>query len=191
MTVACLVACGGSPEGAAGHPTAAGAPLASERAPAPNPHIQGAEPEELPPPMRAILAAHDQARAEHCAPPLVWSAELAATADGWAAELEGRGCPLAHSQNGLGENLFMATAGSQSPAEVTAAWVDERDQYDFEAGAFSLSTGHFTQVVWIGTQRVGCATRVCNGMDLWVCNYDPPGNVRDGYDANVLPEDCD
>ena len=36
--------------------------------------------------------------------------------------------------------------------------------------------GHYTQIVWETTQKVGCAKIQCDGFDLWVCNYDPPGN---------------
>jgi len=144
----------------------------------------------LPPALATVLAAHNDARAEHCAPPLEWSPELAATAEGWANELASRGCPLAHSQSSLGENLYAATAGAFTAADAVRVWVAERDAYDFDRGGFSMETGHFTQVVWKGTERVGCATLECNGLDLWVCNYDPAGNVRGGYQANVSPPEC-
>ena len=37
--------------------------------------------------------------------------------------------------------------------------------------------GHYTQVIWRNTQRVGCGVAVCpNGAEIWTCNYDPPGN---------------
>lgn len=148
------------------------------------------EPNGLEGPMAAILSAHNRARAEHCAPPLEWSEELASTAAAWTQELASRGCPLEHSQSGLGENLFAATAGTQGPDHVVQVWVDERESYDFGSGGFSMETGHFTQVVWKGTERLGCATLECNGLDMWVCNYDPPGNMRGGYQANVSPRGC-
>lgn len=144
----------------------------------------------LAPPLAAVLDAHNQARAQHCAPALEWSAELATTAAAWAERLASRGCRLEHSQGGLGENLYAATAGSRTPRDAVQVWVDERQSYDFDRGGFSMQTGHFTQVVWKGTERVGCATRECDGLDLWVCNYDPAGNVRGGYQANVAPRDC-
>lgn len=193
--VLALLGCGGA-EGSAGTASSTAAPstaASSDSAPGSSAvdELETTGPAaNLPAPLAEALAAHDRARAEHCAPPLAWSDELAATADAWAAELQSRGCPLEHSTNGLGENLFMATAGSRTPTEAVQVWVDERDLYDFDAGGFDMRTGHFTQVVWRETQRVGCATWVCNGMDLWVCNYDPPGNVRGGYTANVLPTSC-
>jgi hypothetical protein len=27
-------------------------------------------------------------------------------------------------------------------------------------------------------------------MDIWVCEYDPPGNVQGQYRQNVLPASC-
>ncbi|CAH1441532.1 unnamed protein product [Lactuca virosa] len=37
--------------------------------------------------------------------------------------------------------------------------------------------GHYTQVVWRNSVRLGCARVQCNN-DAWfvTCNYDPPGN---------------
>lgn len=49
------------------------------------------------------------------------------------------------------------------------------------------SFGHFTQIVWKGTQQVGCATQYCpQGLTnaayaqyFTVCNYYPPGEFSD------------
>ncbi|KAG7562792.1 hypothetical protein FFLO_01747 [Filobasidium floriforme] len=37
-------------------------------------------------------------------------------------------------------------------------------------------TGHYTQVVWIDSDALGCAVQKCSGMYNLVCNYGPPGN---------------
>ena len=66
-------------------------------------------------------------------------------------------------------------------------WYDEIKQYRFPDGGFSMQTGHFTQVVWRGTTQVGCGHSQCNGNDIWVCEYDPPGNWEGQYRENVLP----
>jgi len=36
--------------------------------------------------------------------------------------------------------------------------------------------GHYTQIVWRDTKQVGCGVARDNRREIWVCNYDPPGN---------------
>ena len=57
-----------------------------------------------------------------------------------------------------------------------------------------MSTGHFTQMVWKSTRKVGCASVPCNGRhgtpgNYLVCEYSPAGNmIAPGYFAkNVTP----
>jgi hypothetical protein len=38
----------------------------------------------------------------------------------------------------------------------------ESQAYDFNAPGFSSATGHFTQVVWKASARLGCAVQVCS-----------------------------
>jgi hypothetical protein len=134
-------------------------------------------------PSPPILDAHNRARAEHCADPLVWSPELAEAAQRWAEHLAARRCALAHSEDGLGENLAGGTG--LTGEQAVEMWMRERAHYRFASGGFSMATGHFTQVVWSGTSRVGCGSVECSSMVLWVCKYDPPGNVQGGYRENV------
>jgi hypothetical protein len=42
----------------------------------------------------------------------------------------------------------------------------------------------------VGTSHLGCGAASCKGMRIWVCQYDPPGNVDGEYRANVLPASC-
>jgi uncharacterized protein YkwD len=138
----------------------------------------------------ALVAAHNQVRARHCAPPLRWSAPLASSAQRWANTLRDRGCALGHSGGSHGENLAAATAGMLDAAAVVGMWYDEGKRYSFRSGGFSMKTGHFTQVVWRDTKEVGCGRSECNGLDVWICQYDPPGNVEGQYRENVLPTSC-
>jgi uncharacterized protein YkwD len=139
---------------------------------------------------KAFVDAHNQVRAKHCAPPLEWSSKVAASAQKWADTLRSRGCAFAHSGGQYGENLAAGTAGTMSPESVVGMWYDEGKHYSFRSGGFSMKTGHFTQVVWRATTHVGCGHTQCNGMDLYVCQYDPPGNVEGGYKDNVKPAGC-
>ncbi len=144
--------------------------------------------EDLPPP--PIVVAHNRVRAEHCAPPLTWSTELAAEATAWANQLAANGCAFQHSQSDHGENLAAGTSGALDADAVVAMWAREEEKYDYKRPAFSLKTGHFTQVVWKDTLAIGCGVATCAGKDTWVCNYDPPGNVEGDFALNVAPRGC-
>ncbi len=138
----------------------------------------------------AILRAHNVRRAKHCAQALRWSNELARTAQGWADKLARGRCALEHSDTPFGENLAAGTSGAFSPEDIVQMWFREREQYRFARGSFSLKTGHFTQLVWRSTRMIGCGMSECKGMDVWVCHYDPPGNVEGRFDEQVLPTSC-
>lgn len=140
--------------------------------------------------VEALLDAHNRARARHCAAPLTWSPKLAQVAQQWANALRDKGCAFGHSGGSFGENLAAGTSGALDAEAVVKMWYDEVAQYNFKSGGFSSQTGHFTQVVWRGTARVGCGRSQCKGMDIWVCEYDPPGNWEGQYRQNVLPTSC-
>jgi uncharacterized protein YkwD len=140
--------------------------------------------------MQQLLDAHNKDRAAHCAAPLAWSPKLEQVAQTWANSLRDQGCKFGHSGGRYGENLAAGTTGTLDGNAVTAMWYDEIKDYSFDRGGFSGSTGHFTQVVWRGSTAVGCGKATCRGMDIYVCNYDPPGNVDGGYRENVLPTSC-
>ena len=137
-----------------------------------------------------LLRAHNLRRAKHCAPALRWSNELARTAQRWADQLGKRGCGLTHSTTQFGENLAAGTSGAFSPDAIVQMWYGEIDQYSFRRGRFSMKTGHFTQLIWRATRTVGCAVGRCEGMEVWVCNYDPPGNVEGMFDEQALALSC-
>lgn len=133
---------------------------------------------------QVVLAKHNALRALHCAPALRWDASLAATAQASANR-----CVFQHSKNGFGENLAMGTSGAYPPESQVQLWYDEFKNYDFAKPVFGPNTGHFTQVVWRSTTAVGCGLAKCQGQDLLVCNYSPPGNYDGQYQQNV-PQLC-
>jgi pathogenesis-related protein 1 len=139
----------------------------------------------------AFVDAHNRYRAKHCAPPLAWSKKLADVAQKWANTLRDKGCIFGHSPGAkYGENLAAGTQGALDPESTVGMWYDEIRLYKFPGGGFSMETGHFTQIVWRSTREVGCGHVTCKGNDIYVCNYDPPGNWEGRYKQEVLPASC-
>jgi uncharacterized protein YkwD len=125
---------------------------------------------------RAMLAGHNQLRARVGVAPLEWSEKLAAVAQQWANRLIARR-EFAHRRGGLyGENLYAITGGRAASAMVISAWAAEAADYDIQSNHCRGVCGHYTQMVWADTKRVGCAVARGGGREVWVCNYDPPGN---------------
>ena len=138
-----------------------------------------------------FVEAHNRVRAKHCAPPLTWSKKLADVAQKWANTLRDKGCVFGHSPGAkYGENLAAGTVGALDPTSTVDMWYDEIKLYKFPNGGFSMQTGHLTQVLWRSTKQVGCGHVTCKGNDIYVCNYDPPGNWEGQYRAEVLPASC-
>jgi uncharacterized protein YkwD len=123
-----------------------------------------------------MLAAHNAVRATAEVAPLVWSDHLAAISQEWADTLLSRK-QFVHSRNAAyGENLFEIRGGAASPAKVVEAWAAESRQYDYATNQCRGVCGHYTQIVWSSTKAVGCAVARGDGREVWVCEYDPPGN---------------
>lgn len=104
-----------------------------------------------------MLAASNFYRREHGVADVAWDAQLAAVAADWAAR-----CEFRHSDGPTGENL---ATGYPSVDSSVDAWGLERLAYDYDRPGFSEETGHFTQLVWSNTTRIGCGRRDCEGFD--------------------------
>lgn len=127
-----------------------------------------------------LLSAHNAARTHVGVQALTWSDEVAATARRWAGELAANGCGLQHNpEQPYGENLYWTTAPVDG-AQATASWVSEAEDYDAEnhSCAQGKICGHYTQVVWANSTKLGCGMATCGSTQVWVCNYDPPGNYH-------------
>ncbi|MDG4475892.1 CAP domain-containing protein [Thiovibrio frasassiensis] len=148
-----------------------------------------------------MLEEHNILRAAVGTPELRWSDALAGQAAAWAKELQKTGCGMKHSQSGLGENIYWASAwksGTRSPGKsswqwrlspqpiteknVVASWGVEQSWYSQASNTCAApsgkSCGHYTQMVWRTTREVGCAKAICeDSSQVWVCNYAPAGNI--------------
>lgn len=87
-----------------------------------------------------------------------------------------------------GENIFSCSGFEPTGQQIVKAWYDEVKLYRFDEARFNPNSGHFTAVVWLGSQRigVGLARSETTGQIYVVVNYDPPGNVSGQFQHNVL-----
>ncbi|OWM65896.1 pathogenesis-related protein PR-1-like [Punica granatum] len=126
-----------------------------------------------------FLQPHNVARAALREPPLVWDSKLAKYAQRWANQRRWD-CTLKHSNGPYGENIFWGSGNGWNPAQAVTTWVSERRWYNYWRNTCSRGQmcGHYTQIVWKGTRRLGCAVVTCYGGrgTFMICNYDPPGN---------------
>ena len=134
-----------------------------------------------------MLNGHNRARANYRVAPLSWDEALSRDAQRYADFLARSGRFEHDPQNGRypkqGENLFLGTRTAYRYQEMVRGWVDERK--DFRPGRFPYvsrtgdwsAVGHYTQIVWPTTKRVGCATASNRTNDYLVCRYWPAGNV--------------
>jgi uncharacterized protein YkwD len=125
---------------------------------------------------RAMLETHNAVRARVGVPPLAWSAQLAATAQNWASRLIATNDFSHQPANRYGENLYGISGGVASPGQVVGAWADEARDYDLRRDTCTGVCGHYTQIVWRTTRNVGCGVASDPEREIWVCEYDPPGN---------------
>ncbi|KAE8605419.1 hypothetical protein XENTR_v10015126 [Xenopus tropicalis] len=137
-----------------------------------------------------------------------WSIEAENNAKNWATT-----CNQYHSQPAArqianitcGENLFMSSYPA-SWEEVIQSLHSEYDNFEYGVGAkaVGLVIGHYTQVMWYKSYRIGCYCTECpnDGVRLkyyYVCQYYPAGNYADrinypyksGPSCADCPDACD
>jgi len=135
---------------------------------------------------QAALDFHNKVRKDVGTPALEWSAELAAYAQAWADHLaKDDKCNMKHRPHEgewkqiHGENIFWGSGSSYSVVSASESWYSEIKDYKHEVLNNSnwYVAGHYTQMVWRNTTKVGIGQATCpSGALLIVGNYDPPGN---------------
>lgn len=133
-----------------------------------------------------ILSLHNAVRAQAGVPPLGWDPALGQQAASYGMELALTNS-FHHSdrstRHGAGENLWMGTRGAYSYEAMVGAWSSERR--NFVPGVFPAvsrsgnwqDVGHYSQMVWPTTTRIGCALVSNKTTDFLVCRYALAGNI--------------
>ncbi|SMC51056.1 CAP domain-containing protein [Kibdelosporangium aridum] len=118
-----------------------------------------------------VLDMHNQYRSEVGLPGLVWDDGLASGAQDWADRIANG--DMVHSDTPYGENISRAD---------TLQWAiegmyEERELYHGETAYGNKPWGHYTQMVWKDTKKIGVGGyNRTDGTTLYVFRYDPPGN---------------
>jgi hypothetical protein len=190
-----LVACGGEGAVIDGPMTGGDGP---QQPPADAPPSDGSPPDVPggvgePADLTGITLFHNQVRAmvqtATPLPPLAWDSALAATAAAWVAMCRDQDAPIGlidHNPNRsvghpyyVGENIF-GSGGAGTAQQAVNLWAAEKASYDYATNTCSGTCGHYTQIVWRSTVKLGCARGTCPGLTFGnsiVCNYGPGGNV--------------
>ncbi len=133
--------------------------------------------------VQEILNAHNHYRHALRLANLSWSEDISMAARKWAVHLAGTGT-MEHSSSRYGENIWAGTSGAYSQTEMINAWGSEKRFFvygqrfpDICKGHW-MKCGHYTQMIWRNTRRVGCGTASRADMTYLVCQYDPPGNFQ-------------
>ncbi|NXL89622.1 GLIP1 protein, partial [Alectura lathami] len=121
-----------------------------------------------------------------------WDPALAKTAKAWAKK-----CKFQHNSylkvpqkmhptfRSVGENIWTGTATIFSVHAALSDWFNEVSSYDFNTRGCTGICGHYTQVVWATSYKVGCAVHFCHTVQNFprlvnaahfVCDYGPAGN---------------
>ncbi|KAK4161262.1 CAP domain-containing protein [Cladorrhinum sp. PSN259] len=186
------------------------APVAEVKTPAAAPapaKVEAAQPSDY---ASTAIFHHNKHRFNHSAGALDWDQDLAGSASVLAAR-----CKFAHDTQigggGYGQNIAMFAASSGAEAfgasnsvakAITGGWYNNEleifDVNDYGKDSPNMlkfdKWGHYTQVVWKDSQRLGCASQLCppgtvNAFESFftVCNYAPAGNMGGAYGKNVFP----
>jgi hypothetical protein len=143
-----------------------------------------------PPELAGILAAHNAVRAAKGLQPLTWDPALATIAHNWVIQCVDTAAPIGLVDHNagrsstypeyVGENIY-ASSGTATGAAAVNSWKGEEANYNYAANTCSSTCGHYTQLVWATTTKVGCALYKCTGLtysSTIVCDYAPGGNIN-------------
>lgn len=133
--------------------------------------------------MRGIVSRHNYWRSKVGVRPLKWSNRLSNLAQRWAGHLQRGNCKVYHSSGKdllgrlYGENIYWSIRLKNTPESVVDEWAEEIQFFNPKTGGCKGGEcGHYTQIIWKNTTKVGCAMVQCGEKEIWVCAYSPAGN---------------
>ncbi|KAF8568209.1 hypothetical protein P879_04893 [Paragonimus westermani] len=114
---------------------------------------------------------------------LSWDDNLARNAENWASK-----CEIGHDDDQdrrtmefrfVGQNW----AGVKNYTDAVRLWFEEHNYYNYWTNECRRGKvcGHYTQLIWANTLKVGCGIKKCRKSRMpfgysVVCNYGPAGN---------------
>ncbi|NXC59764.1 GLIP1 protein, partial [Aleadryas rufinucha] len=118
-----------------------------------------------------------------------WDPDLAKTAKAWAKKclfkhnvhLKERGKTHPRFRS-AGENIWTGSISAFTVKGAITSWYSEVQFYTYNTNGCSKVCGHYTQVVWATSYKVGCAVHFCPKVTYttipnaahFICNYGPP-----------------
>ncbi|XP_009667865.2 glioma pathogenesis-related protein 1 [Struthio camelus] len=135
-----------------------------------------------------------------------WDPDLAKTAKAWTKK-----CQFKHNiylkEPGkahpkftpVGENLWTGSLAGFTVEGAITSWYKEVSAYSYATNSCNRVCGHYTQIVWATSYKVGCAVHFCptvtdfSGTNVahFICNYGPAGNYpRLPYERGAPCSQC-
>lgn len=147
-----------------------------------------------------VLGMHNDERESLGLTPLAWDSDLAQDAARYARQMavtnRFQHSPRASRAVTSGENLWMGPRRLYGYETMIGAFLDEKRLFrrggklpDISMSGRWEDVGHYTQMIWRGTQKVGCALAEGQNYDYLVCRYFPAGNAfgKGPLDADDSP----
>ena len=145
-----------------------------------------------------LYKRQNELRAKHGVDPLSVDSEIEKIAQSHVEKLASNNMfelsGAKFNEEELGENLYLMMSSGEptfTGDDVMNKWL-ESSNYDFNNPGFTEKDGHFTQIVWKSSTKVGCGAAK-GPIDGWnglfvICNYYPAGNINNVayFKENVL-----
>uniref|UniRef100_A0A8C8SCD0 SCP domain-containing protein n=1 Tax=Pelusios castaneus TaxID=367368 RepID=A0A8C8SCD0_9SAUR len=135
-----------------------------------------------------------------------WDPDLAKTARAWAKtcqfkhniylKIPGKAHP---TFTPVGENIWTGSLQIFSVSAALESWYSEFKDYTYRTNRCTKVCGHYTQIVWATSYKVGCAVHFCptvtgfSGSNAahFICNYGPAGNYpTQPYQTGAACSNC-